>query len=796
MKPIELSFCIVSLAAAVAAADDAFREVLLPKGTQYVDVTKAPYNAKPDGKTDCTAAIQKALYDSRQVYLPAGTYLVSDVLIWGIREGEAKRRQLQGQSRDKTVLKLKDNCPGYGDVGQPREVLRLASRGNLAGPANAFRNAVYDVTIDVGKGNPGAVGILFYVHNQGAMENVRVVAGDGSGHCGVDLYRGLTGPGLVKNTEVVGFDYGIRAGGTVRHIALENIVLKDQRTYGLYNDSNALSICGLKSVNKVPAVHNRAGWGFISLVNADLTGGASGSAAIENSGYMFVRNAETGGYGRAIVSHGKATPGAKVDEWTSHPYFSLFESPGRSLNLPIEQTPDVEWEAPGKWVNLAKSPPKTAHRTVRGKPRAYSDYSGALQKVIDSGATTIYFGPLPKGKKYGFAKPVLIRGKARRLIGMEENVEFRAKGPDFRVVDGEAPVVVIERFERKMATSHVHVEIDTARTVVLKNSIYHGVRTTKKAGKVFLDDICGGPFEFHGGRIWARQLNPEGLPVKIDNDGATLWIMGLKTERGGTVLRTTGGGKTELLGGMLYSTTGPKPAPAFPCKDSSMSLTFGEASHNGCPFEVPVAETRGGKTRTLKWAQTFRRDGWGTAMPLYVGYAAKDAAANKPPSLPDTKIESIITDMVVHDKTRMATKYSKRTAGSRWGIGKNLQAGEMRSADSQFVISHVPEELRGCDFIRVNVGNYRREPPADPAVSFRLTKDAYVYGTVKADGWEDTGRAIRLIYSYNGGPSASKHTSIVEKPSPLFRKLHKAGATVSLPPWNLIIVVKEAAGGA
>src|SRR5947209_5617861 len=76
-----------------------------------VDVTKAPYNAKGDGTTDDTAAIQKALDEGNHlVYLPNGTYLVSNGLRWGKSQ---KHTVLQGQSRDGTIIELKDECSGF-----------------------------------------------------------------------------------------------------------------------------------------------------------------------------------------------------------------------------------------------------------------------------------------------------------------------------------------------------------------------------------------------------------------------------------------------------------------------------------------------------------------------------------------------------------------------------------------------------------------------------------------------------------------------------------------------------------
>jgi polygalacturonase len=59
-----------------------------------MDVTKPPYSAKGDGKTDDTAAIQRALNDlmgqHRILYFPNGTYLVSKTLVWSKKNSNGR----------------------------------------------------------------------------------------------------------------------------------------------------------------------------------------------------------------------------------------------------------------------------------------------------------------------------------------------------------------------------------------------------------------------------------------------------------------------------------------------------------------------------------------------------------------------------------------------------------------------------------------------------------------------------------------------------------------------------------
>ncbi len=161
------------------------------------------FGAVGDGVHDDTAALQAAYNRTGLIYLPDGTYLVIRPLKAPPRQGSAPcRRILQGQSRDKTVLKLMDRAPGFGDATMPQAVLTTAW-----GVAQAFRNSVRDLTIDIGAANPGAIGLAFFASNQGNVENILIRSSDpeGIGHVGLSM-TGDNGPMLLRNVRIQGFD--------------------------------------------------------------------------------------------------------------------------------------------------------------------------------------------------------------------------------------------------------------------------------------------------------------------------------------------------------------------------------------------------------------------------------------------------------------------------------------------------------------------------------------------------------------------------------------------------------------
>jgi hypothetical protein len=102
-----------------------------------------------------------------------------------------------------------------------------------------------------------------------------------------------------------------------------------------------------------------------------------------------------------------------------------------------------------------------------------------------------------------------------------------------------------------------------------------------------------------GQYVWARQLNIENQGTHLTNNGGALWVLGYKTERGGTLLDVRGGGWTELFGNFSYTTTAGRLAPMLVNTDSAVFAFFNEVCYNNDPFRTLIRETRSGMTREV-----------------------------------------------------------------------------------------------------------------------------------------------------------------------------------------------------
>lgn len=576
----------------------------------------ADFGAVPDDEGDDTEAIQKALDSypngNRIVYLPPGVFLVSDTLRWPEGETAAtaqKRTILQGAGQFLTTIRLKESVSAFGQ-SEPKPVMWTGNR-----PAQRFRNAVRDLTIEIGKGNYNAIGMQFNASNQGCVRNVTIRSVDGGGRIGLDLgHTDEIGPLLVKNLTVEGFNFGISTKWPVNSVTFENILLRNQRQLGWWNYHQMIFVRNLVSVNRVTALYNeKNSWGTITLLDGHFHGVKTdrNTPAIINQRQLYLRDATFPGYNRGVDNDdkkrdkGDIAGNVEVTEDTSHKNVaSLFrnvgdgtiEAAGDVVHLPIKETPVIPWETPGKsWANIVK---------FGADPKGETDASPALQRAIDSGARTVY---LPGGANFKFDGTVEIRGPVRRIVGLEGRFNASA-GATWALVDGrhpeglpDAPTVIIERMAGQSGGTPLNLRHRSGRTLVVSSTMGFDV-IGEGGGDIFLEDHAG-HLEMRRSKqsAWCRQLNSERVGTKCINRGGRVWILGMKTEMRGTIIETTDGGITDAAGIFVYSNTGwESGVPAFSIQKATATLCgINERNFNRQPVSLWVRETHGKETREM-----------------------------------------------------------------------------------------------------------------------------------------------------------------------------------------------------
>lgn len=638
-------------------SDNSPQSVVLPSNANIINVTQAPYNAVGDGKTDDTAAFQAAIdaassWSGGEIYVPNGTYLVSNSLQY---KDPFARVVIQGQSENGTIIKLPDGASGFSDPNNPKPVI-TAFPSPTDSTGNSFTNGIYNLTVNVGASNPGAIGVQFMENNQGGMRNVKIASGDphGAGAIGLDLSHMWVGPGMYKNIEIDGFNTGILDRNREYSQVFTNLTLKHQNVVGIDNVGNILTIENLQSENRVPVVQNDTtssttdtwqgqygpdgpifakqqdqGWGLITMINSTLNGGSQSNVAIDNAqGQVFLRNVHTAGYQAALENGSTVVPGNNISEFTSMGTHSAFPSPQTSLNLPIEQTPTITYDSRKNWVSVTQ---------FGADPTGNADSTKAIQTAIDSGASTIYF---PHGK-YIVSSTIHVRDNVKMITGVDSEIDAldplgNSGQPMFQFYKGNPDTVVMEGMlvGWEPDKNYTFVQDSTPQTLVLRNIDIGGANnaytSSAGAGKLYVEDVCGSGWNIDHQQVWMRQTNPEWNNPHILNNGGQVWILGLKTEGDGTVIDTENGGKTEVLGGLIYPAwitdssgnhTQTVTQPAFINNNSSMSVEVAESYYPSWSayYPIVVQETRNGVTKQLL-SSDFPRRGDGIFMGLYTGY--------------------------------------------------------------------------------------------------------------------------------------------------------------------------------
>lgn len=640
-----------------------------------VDVTKAPYFCDNTGKTDCTEALCRAVDDvlrpniegiekalnklnassdpnytvsfeirkkdgvlnvifpeelepAKILYFPNGTYLVSNTIshsleslrniLSGNRRMEINRQiYIHGESAEGTVIRLKDNCPGFG-FGDQKPIISYTrmEQSNIA-----MTNSIADITIDCGSGNPGAVGLHFYSSNSGAIRNVCIRSSDPElrGSCGLLLAGDMEC--FVKDLSVTGFDYGVKVSDVLRPVSCENIRLDKQKvTAFLVYDSN-VSIWKLCTRTKVTPLRAEGSRSMVTVLDGELLdGGSLQRGVVIAAGEAYLRNVTTQGYRWPLIK------GANCDHFD--PYIKEFSTVDRpygawadgkySVCLPFEETPeDEEIE---NWDDCAYVDDFGAVGD------GVTDSTEAIQRALNSGKRYIFFGT----GHYLVTETVNVPASVRMIDFMfcdfYAGVELQnSRNTGFLKIceDSPEPLTLRQVFTWEKFFGYFRfVEHACRRDLILKDlhtqcaGMYFN---TVEGSRVFIENCActmgGGdyctvePFVFRGQRVWAKNINPERGDVQILNDHSDLLILGMKTEswegRGGTTaVRNVCGAKLECFG--HYAGIGGWGVPLYLNENSDLAVfTVSRGYSAKTIWDILVRDTRDLEINEFRFEEAF-----------------------------------------------------------------------------------------------------------------------------------------------------------------------------------------------
>ena len=558
-------------------------------------------NHRAEGAIHCSTSLDLPYLPV--LYLPKGTYRVSDTLRYRHQDlqntyGSEMNQQIRirGDRTGRTLIRLTDKAPGFGK-GTRKPVLSFmaAKQTNVA-----TSNYCEDLTIHTGKGNPGAVGLDFFANNSGAVRNVNIISGDGSGFAGLQLGHANYSGVLLKDIKVNGFDHGLHidssTGGMFTHA--EDISVSGQRVSGVTVGAISLSLRKLQTKNVPVALTTINPVGFTALIDSSLEG--TGPRGIERkSGALYVSKTKLIGFEDQRI----------IDEWVYPEAFGAKGDKGMP-RLMIQETP----------IYSPQNNPSTGVRKFGARGDGLTDDSKAIQAAMRSGTQVVFFEP----GRYLINRPVVIPSSV-------EHIDFQfcdlVAGPDlkqsekegFLIKGGDAstPPLFVERLLawEKWNGKHCTFTHATTRTVCFKDIQTQRLRfyqNTVSGGKVFFDNVatttgvepgshghnlCA--ISLKGQQVWARQLNPERGEPEILNDGSDLVLMGFKSEGKGVVVHTINGGRTEVIGGVVN--VGNTADTAFIAEDSEIRLST--ATHGWrepAYFKNALRHSRGNKITLLK----------------------------------------------------------------------------------------------------------------------------------------------------------------------------------------------------
>ena len=545
-----------------------------------IDVTKPPYNADNTGKTDVTAILcsviddilirevdgiaesRKLLEDmgsdfvyrgfenrihyggitnviypevvpsARIIYFPAGEYLVSDTVSYtidnlqNIHNSEpfselCRGIHIMGEGRDRVTIRLLDNSKGF-EADSKKPVISLNTRPDACDRQTtnvAQLNTVEDITIDCGKGNEGAVALRFCSNNSGRMENLYLKS-QGS-YAGI--HTAFSAEATVSNVVCIGFRYGMDIPSS-HLIPIDECDFSGCTEAGIITYSSHLNI-GRVNWGTIPKVVYREGCGV----------------------YHFEVSFDTD----------------TIDTCGNNVYADDCPDPLRANHIPK----NIRSENPEDWVCVDD---------FGAVGDGITDSSVAIERAMNSG------------------KPIVIFGDGHYLINNTVKIPATVKTIDFmfcdlysggKLIGGEleAAFDISEDSDDILFMENLYtfeqffghcrcVKHSAVRDLVLSdfhNQASASYFNSVPGSRVYLDNVASTigtysldcvlnrkehlpvyahmiPYEFHGQKVYGRQVNPERADVEVLNDNSRILFDGLKVEGPGVAVKTINGGTTRI----------------------------------------------------------------------------------------------------------------------------------------------------------------------------------------------------------------------------------------------------------
>jgi Pectate lyase superfamily protein len=620
--------------------------LLIQNGGRVYDVQSPPTSAqraaKGDGVTDDTAALQDAWdyiknayvaagaylapgydFDAANfwVYLPQGTYLVSDTIIYrggtletnpqGYVWNDVVNVRFVGDSRATTTIRLADGASGFGDVTMPKIVLALQH------PDTVFNNiptdnVVRNLTIDTGHGNPGAVALFFQGANLASMRDVTLTSGDGKGAYGLWFKAGSV-QGYYRDITINGFADGIYVSENGEmNPALEHVTLTGQSDAAIHTTAGGLSVravCSDQRATGALGVKIESTGSQVVVLDSTFLGTAPTAMTLARSTEesLFVRGTTTPGYGSAVVradAGGVAT--TMVDEWSALPTVTLFDGgAAHTLGLPIVDTPVSVWLDPtSDWADVDD---------FGAKGDGATDDTAAIQSAMSSGKPVVVF---PKAA-YKTTQAITVPATVTRIDGMWADLHDTS----FTVSEASMTPISIEQ-----VPGYGRITLAAQRPVISRERSGDFVDTQTAAVNVFLENAVnlGTTAQFcpSNQTTWARAIDTESASgTDFLVAGGTMWVFAYKTENKPCIsLRAADGGSVEVFNGYVNTTSSPGKTPMVVNDQSTMSF-IGFTNLSGNEWTTSIEEVRALGTQTVVPTALPTRDGTNAFVPLYSGVA-------------------------------------------------------------------------------------------------------------------------------------------------------------------------------